>query len=348
MSGGVPIVALAARSPVGLSAEATAAAIRAGISRIGEHPFLLDADGEPLKGGCDAVLGPEVSGSERLCKLARGAVREMARKLGATRLTNQRVPLLLALPEGRPGLDPAAGQSLVRALDLEKLENGCRLETHLVGEGHAGAFLGLEQALAQISRGKDELFLIGGVDSYFDPDTIDWLDDDFRLARPGRRGGLYPGEGAAIVALASHGLRRHLELPALAVVRAVASKREMRDDNGPGGPQGDALTEIYGRVASALAQPHERFDNFFCDVNDERARTTDLAFALLRTGTLFRDTAYTTAVGSVGDMGAASGPLNWILASRAWSRGSASGPTALVSGASWRGLRGAALLGMAS
>ena len=98
-------------------------------------------------------------------------------------------------------------------------------------------------------------------------------------------------------------------------------------------------------MGAALAQPRERFDDFFCDINGERARTTDLAFTLVRTGSLFRDGAYVTPTGSVGDVGAAAAPLNCIVAAQAWARGYAHGTTALVSGASWAGLRGAALLG---
>ena len=60
---------------------------------------------------------------------------------------------------------------------------------------------------------------------------------------------------------------------------------------------------------------------------------------------LFRDPSmYRTAVASVGDQGAATVPLNCVLAARAWARSYGSGPTAVVFGASWAGARGALLL----
>jgi 3-oxoacyl-[acyl-carrier-protein] synthase-1 len=91
--------------------------------------------------------------------------------------------------------------------------------------------------------------------------------------------------------------------------------------------------------------PGELFHDVYCDVNGERVRTDDWGFALLRTNALFRDgTDYTMSVSECGDIGAATAGLSCILAAQAWQRGYAHGPLALVSGASWGGLRGAAVL----
>ena len=48
MNEDVVVVSLGARTPLGLSAEAAAAAARAGIRRIAEHAFMVDPAGEPL------------------------------------------------------------------------------------------------------------------------------------------------------------------------------------------------------------------------------------------------------------------------------------------------------------
>lgn len=89
----------------------------------------------------------------------------------------------------------------------------------------------------------------------------------------------------------------------------------------------------------------ERVSDLYCDINDERVRTTDLGFALLRVGERFVDaSSYTTSVGQIGDVGAATAPLNCVLAARAWARRYARGPLAIILGASWGGLRGAVVL----
>jgi 3-oxoacyl-[acyl-carrier-protein] synthase-1 len=203
---------------------------------------------------------------------------------------------------------------------------------------------GIEQAATRIGRGEAELCVVGGVDSYLEGSTLEWLEESRLLDCDGIRGGFPPGEGAAMIALASDATRRHLGLPCLATVRATASALEQRDPNGPEGLLGEALTDVFLRIARAL-RPPERFDDFYCDINGERPRVTDLGFALLRTAESFRDpTGYRTAVSRVGDLGAATGALSCILAARAWARGYASGSTALVAGSSWSGLRAAVLL----
>src|SRR4029077_18548445 len=127
-------------------------------------------------------------------------------------------------------------------------------------------------------------------------DVLDWLDADFRLARPARRGGLPPGEGAAAIALASSRFAKQLGLPSHGMFRAVACTRELRDETAPEGLMGEALTDAYLRVAGELARPEEVFDDFYIDINGERPRTTDLGFALLRAGQMFRSTEFVTPV----------------------------------------------------
>jgi 3-oxoacyl-[acyl-carrier-protein] synthase I len=87
------IVALAARTPVGLRAESTAAAVRARVSRIGDHPIFVDASGEPVRCGRDSLLDPALMGADRLVALARTALREAAEKLAGQKLGGLKPPI---------------------------------------------------------------------------------------------------------------------------------------------------------------------------------------------------------------------------------------------------------------
>jgi 3-oxoacyl-[acyl-carrier-protein] synthase-1 len=213
------------------------------------------------------------------------------------------------------------------------------------GGGHAGAFPALEALVRRIRAGEVELGIVAGADSYFDADTLDWLDAERRLAHANARSGLSPGEGASALALASDAARARLGLPSLALVRDVACARETRDPASDEGLLGEALGEVIARAMDGSGRGKQIAEDVYCDVNGERERVDDWGFALLRTGARFRDgTAYATSVAECGDLGAACAPLNCAIAVEAWGRGGASGATALVWGASWGGMRGAALL----
>src|SRR5579872_1874618 len=311
MSRPVRLVALAARTPVGLTAEATAAAVRAGISRITMHPIFADANGDPVRCGYDATLGPDLHGGERMTALVRPVLADLARALTGERTELARVPVLLALPDARPGFGAEDRRRVVQALAAARVPGIARLEVRESGGGHAGALAGVAQAAGRISRSEADLCIVAGLDSYLEGRTIDWLEESRLLDREGIRGGFPPGEGAAMVALASDAGRQRLGLSSLATVRSAACENEERDPDGPEGPLGEALTRAFISVAASLRRPGERIDDLYCDVNGERPRVTDLGFALMRTAEFFRAaTDYRTAAGRVGDLGAPTGALS--------------------------------------
>lgn len=344
MTRSVHIVALAARTPVGLTAEGSAAAVRAGVSRVREHPHMIDAGGENLRCGLDGKLDPLALGAPRMRAFARAALAELLRKLVKID-SSKELGLLLALPETRPGFGQDDARIVQRALFTDASAGLPPIRPERAGDGHAGGFRALERAFARIATGQEELCLVAGVDSYLHGDTLDWLEADRRIVRAETRAGFSPGEGAALLALASTQACRALGLPALCSVRAVATTQEKRDPTRGAGVLGEALTEAIVRVAGTTLEHSAYVDDVYCDINGERPRVTDWGFALLRAGTWFRDGSdYTIPAGSCGDMGAASAIFNVVLAVRAWQRGYARGTRALVWGSSWQGLRGAALL----
>ncbi len=345
MSRSVHIVAVAARTAVGLTAESTAAAVRAGVSRICQHPFMLDAAGDKLRCGYDRGIDPALFGADRMFSLARRALAEAAAKLTRQRPCPVPVRVLLALPEPRPGFSSQDASRLARRLGEVPPTRLPAVRVEQTEAGHAGALGGLERAVHDIGQGVEDLCFVGGVDSYLEEETIDWLDAERRLARAEIRSGFPPGEGAAMLAVASDAARSALALPSLARIRTVACAREKRDPKCDAGLLGEAMTEAIRRAAGALRRPGEILADVYCDINGERSRADDWAFALLRTASAFRDgTDYRTAVSQCGDIGAASAALSCVLAVQAWQRGYANGPLALACGSSWTGLRGAAIL----
>ncbi|MDB4977390.1 MAG: hypothetical protein JWN48_5731 [Myxococcaceae bacterium] len=339
----VEIIALGARTPVGFSAEGSAAAIRGRISRIATHPALLDATGAPLDCAADAVLDSGLIGPDRMVELARLALRDLERHVDRDRIGSKPLSMLLGVAEPRPGFD--ADDALDLAGQLASDEAGVlRYSIETIPTGHAGSLRAVELAVERIRSGAVDLCVAGGVDSYLDTDTLEWLDGERRLAREGVRTGFPPGEAAAIVLLASPRARARLGLPTLARVRGAASAQEARALDSETGSLGEGLSHAV-RLATRGLAAGELISDLYGDLNGERHRSEDWGFTVLRSAELLRDGSdINTAVGECGDIGAATGALHCVLAARAWQRGYALGPLALLWAGSWSGARSVVLL----
>jgi 3-oxoacyl-[acyl-carrier-protein] synthase-1 len=272
------------------------------------------------------------------------AVREVIAKISGENPVRLAIPLLLALPEPRPGFGPEATKAVVRAVDALDL-GGMVLKAEAVATGHAGALRALQLAVDRLARRDCELCLVGGVDSYLDVDMLDWMEAKGFVARANFRGGFIPGEAAGMLALTTRTVRSRLRLPSLARVRGVATATEPRPFDGVDEQTGQGLAAAVQGATQSLRPPAERVDAVFNDINGNRQRGDEWALVALRCPEVFRDaSAYASAVGSWGDVGAAWGALGCVLAVQSWRRGYAVGPRALVCGSSPGGLRGAALL----
>jgi 3-oxoacyl-[acyl-carrier-protein] synthase-1 len=341
----VHIVATGARTPIGLSSASSAASYRAGISGIGEHPFLIDQVGDPMPGALDARLNPSITGPERLLAMAETALLEACAPIAEARFSHVRLPVYLGLPEIRPGFTSQDAETIRSGLArLAELP----IEVSAVNifkEGHAAGLSALARANEQIQNGAIESCLVGGVDSYFHPDTMEWLDENRQLAGTVSRSGFVPGEGAGFCLLMSEATRVRLGLDSLARVLAVGVGREENLIKTTDICLGRGLTSVVQSAISSLSHSSKKINTVICDMNGERYRGEEWGFVCLRLSQHFDDpTAYLSPADCWGDMGAASGTLFAMLACRAVVRGYAEGPRTLLWAGSECGLRGAALI----
>jgi 3-oxoacyl-[acyl-carrier-protein] synthase-1 len=338
------IVAIGARTPVGGTAMHSAAAIRARVRRLGQHPFMLDGRGNPLPAALDGEIEPKEFGVARIHALARSAVIEAARALSARAGYPVPLRLLLALPESRPGFSDQDAAQVAQAI-AESLPPDIRPHSiELTGRGHAGALDGVQDLFRRAPQTDGEVHAIVAADSYFHPDTVDWLDSNRQIASEGIRSGFIPGEAAGCVVVASTGMLHRARLPSLATVRGAHSALEANVIRGDTEVLGRGLTEAVRGAVASLRSGEEKVDDIYCDINGERYRTEEWVFTVLRTQHALRDTLYEAAASCWGDVGAASGALGCILAIRSWARNYATGTRALVWGSSEGGLRSAVLL----
>jgi 3-oxoacyl-[acyl-carrier-protein] synthase-1 len=330
----VSIVATGARTPVGLHSASAAAAVRAGITRLAEHPFMIDQAGDPMPAAMDSRLDPALFGAQRCIELAKSALQEVT-------ASGISAPLYLGLPEIRPGFTEQDAYAISAAMQCA--------DVNLIVEGHAAGLAAFQAATNRIQNGEAEACLVGGVESYFHPDTMEWLDANRQLTGSVSRSGFIPGEGAGFCLLMSESAAHRRGLRPLAIVSSATSGREAKLIKTSDVCLGESLTSVVKEATSHLELPHEAVTDIFCDMNGERYRGDEWGFVCLRLPfQMANPTAYISPADCWGDMGAASGPLFAILACQAIARGYAKGPRALLWASSEGGLRSAVLLEFAN
>jgi len=341
------LVASGARAAVGTTAESVAAAVRAGISRVRllQVPE-LGRQAESFIARDGLLDAQEWSGAARMAALGAAALDEVLAKLApALPPEDVEVPVLVGLPEERPGWRAADASCVVAALSAlgsERLR--LRVEPRLTG--HASALEVLREAVARVGlAARCPLVIVGGVDSYHDVQTLAWLHERNQWQEEGTRMGFAPGEAAAFVAVMAAPHARRWRLAPHGTVRAAATASETKLIHTEDLNLGEGLTAAVGEALAPLEGTREAVESVHSDLNGERYRSEEWGFVALRLGHAFHDaSAVHTPVSSCGEVGAATGALNLVLCTQAWRRRYASGPRALLWGSSEAGLRAAALL----
>jgi 3-oxoacyl-[acyl-carrier-protein] synthase-1 len=297
---------------------------------LAEHPFMIDQAGDPMPAAMDPRLDPALFGAGRFIELATSALKEVE-------AAGIPAPLYLGLPEIRPGFTEQDARAIGSAIS--------RSETNLFVEGHAAGFAAFQAAASRIQNGELKACLVGGVESYFHPDTMEWLDANRQLTGSVSRSGFIPGEGACFCLLMSASAASRRGLRPLAFVSSVSCSRETKLIKTEDTCLGEGLTSVVREATSHLELPHEAVTDIFCDINGERYRADEWGFVCLRLPLhMANPTAYDSPADCWGDMGAASGPLFAMLACQAWARQYANGSRTLLWSSSESGLRGAVLL----
>lgn len=335
----IQVVGVGARTPVGLRAASSAAAVRAGISRVVEHPYMLDKVGEPFRVALDQTL-TETDRLGRLIALGVSAAAEAIEGLDLAPAT--RLGFYVALPQqGTFGDTPRLGR-LTDAL-LERIAPRCHVSVETIPFGHAAGVRAIALAQHALGSGSADLALVLGTDSHIDPDFLERLDEDGRLMSSDNRWGYPPGEGAGALLFARSDFARRAGLPSLARLQGVGMSQESNTVLSERVSVGIGLSQAIRDACAELAGG-ETVSSVYCDLNGERYRSSEYLYTVLRlAGEMSEPTSYVSAVDAWGDVGAASIPLLTVLAVASAARGYAAGPHALVWASSESGLRGATL-----
>jgi 3-oxoacyl-[acyl-carrier-protein] synthase-1 len=184
---------------VGLTAEATCAAIRCAIDNFRETRFIA-------RGG-EWIIGSEVPleepwrGIPKLVRLLAGPLRECLDQIPD--VPPGSIPILLCVAEeDRPGRLEGLGNPLFfQACGL--LGVHFHEKSRVVAQGRVGGAVGLHHASSLIHEEGFPHVIVAGVDSYLVAETLRAYDERERLLTPDNSNGFIPGEAGAAVLVGS-------------------------------------------------------------------------------------------------------------------------------------------------
>ena len=333
-------------TPVGLNAEQTYAAVRAGIGAL-EESAIHNKRFQPMSMALlpDDVLPPLNSELEsangltarqrRMLRLAQPALQECLSEFSGS----GSLPLFLAGPESLPGEPPAVGEGFLDDLLVQTEAAIDRDASEVFLDGRAGGIVALRAALAALDSGQASHVLVGGVDSYLDLRLLAMLDQDDRVMADGVMDGFVPGE-AAVFILLSRDERSDSQSDSKPVcVKAPGISEELGHRFSNDTYTGDGLANaVRDALAAVAGKPVSRV---YSSMNGENIGAKESGVAYMRNASAFSpDVEVEHPADCVGDTGAAATPLLVALASKALASGHIQSP-ALVQCSSDGALRGA-------
>jgi len=198
-------------TPLGLTTEQTASAVRAGLSAYEEssiynkrfNPMTMALLPEDALPPLNAEISDEMPGltsrQVRMIRLAHLALDDLSSKLK----TIETLPLFLAGPEKLPGQQEVCYPELID--HISKQSGIVFHEKHSVifPNGRAGGLWALHYAMAYVQAGYSQYAIVGGVDTYLDLYLLGSLDMEDRILAEGVMDGFAPGEGAGFFIISS-------------------------------------------------------------------------------------------------------------------------------------------------
>lgn len=345
MSERVFITGLGANTAVGRGAWASAAAVRAGVSGFTQHPYMIDTAGEPMRAAIAPWIDIGLQGVDRFEALLIPAIEEALAVLEGAPASVSRWAFALALPSLRPGLPQRLGAELQSR--VTRRFNAVFGGAATFEAGHAAGLLGLQAACAKLRQGALDACVVAGVESWLEPETLEWLEQNDQLHGAGplnNAWGFIPGEAGAALLVMREIVARELQLPLLAGVLGVGVAHEPKRIKTETVCIGEGLTAAFRDALTAMPAG-AKVSDIYCDMNGEPYRADEFGFTALRTKEYFESAGdFMAPADCWGDVSAAGGLLHAMLACAAAHKGYARGSLAFAWASAEMGERAAALL----
>lgn len=262
-------------SGVGLSAPATCAAIRCGISNVQETRF-MDTGGEWIMGSSVPLAKPWC-GKSRMLHLIEPTIRESVCDLDPSEIHH--IPLLLCVPENdRPGKLDGLDASLFDAIGEE---SGLSFHgnSKFFFNGCVGGVQAVREAFSLIFRKRHPYCVIAGVDTFLTAGTLAAYEEKDRLLSSTNSNGFIPGEGAAAVLVGAGGKRG---LPELSI-KGIGFGKEAAAIDSDEPLRADGMVQAFKAAFSTSGFSMRDMDLRITDANGEQYKFKEGDLAVIRT-----------------------------------------------------------------
>jgi 3-oxoacyl-[acyl-carrier-protein] synthase-1 len=322
----VLITHVGAVTSMGLSAAETAFVYRAQGTGLRLSALADPETGEALLVGGLPTLEPTLVGAERVVELGKLALDDLWADGGST-LAGRRLHLWLCLDEWLTDRDE---RGVVPSIEVSqrlrihaRSRFGEQLQVHVCALGAASPGRILDDALGELARGECEGVILGGAHSDQCPARLARLSRQRRLYSSENTDGVLPGEGAGFVALLEPAGARRVGLSARAQLVALGTGHDKaRPDNHESAFEAAGLTLAVRRATETLRAHGQRVGWQFNDLACEAYRLSEWISVMTRTQAIWEEPQVSEAPAQrLGNLGAATVPVQLALATEAWRRG---------------------------
>lgn len=330
----IVISAIESNTPIGLTMEQTAAAIRAGVSGFKAHegysPIMReDDDSEDMisAASLESIAGNKV---ERLFELVSTPLSRMIEFSGLNRKSLSEGGLYFALPQK----DVFFSQVDMKREFLNELKNRLALpaskEFGGVMKGSTGVFTLIERASEKLLSGDLEFCIVVAVDSFLLHGRLKPYDEEWRLMSRRNPTGFIPGEASVALLLETQAHAQARQATPLLRIDGIGSDTEPNSILAEKSSTGSGLTGSIRTVDEAIGN-EMLWEWVLSDLNGERYNAYEWGIVLTRLSqTIAKNHQLSLIADAIGDAGAATAAVQLGCICEAFKRGYAPQERALV------------------
>lgn len=301
----IVITVIDAHTPVGMSMPQTAAAIRAGVSGLHEHPDYLPIQQDDMENYLSSA-GMDLSISDcswqRLLQLVEAPFHAAITASGLERRQMRRGGILFALPNADPVIQEAGVQTFFLDRFLKHFSLPDKMSAFGVHIGAAGVIYLLNRARDMLLGGERDFVFIAAIDSFMLDGRLSYYDEHWRLKSERNPMGFTPGEAAAILLIETEAQAKARQKNILIQLDGIGIGQETNTIEGEKSSSGEGLSNAIEEAISAASQQNIKW--LYSDLNGESYRAYEWGVVNSRLGAIFKpQLAHIHPADVMGDVG---------------------------------------------